>query len=335
LERTLYERAINNATLGRARTVGTPRKWNYYNPQRYMEYQTANHQESALVYRLIAPLLELWNRKFVWQWQRDIALQRGYTMDDFYVYTERELRRSPFLEHVWRESTHPYQWLMYKARRRRYYKVERIIQGFFVPDHVRQDVQNHTMIDTLRAVEDWNNFMYQNYYSDMSPTSAHGRGGKLNPLELFLLFGFWKPEAWQRYFFNEETYDLPSNMEEFHAATANPFNVDLETEEGKREFEAKVNKLVADYPGYYVPEGESFNFATFYAKRALKEGGDLSRFDAETLEQARVDLDDQISAQQSLSLSSGEDGETMVGTSSLGMETSELIEPEQRRAFMN
>lgn len=175
LERTLYEKAINNATLGRARTLGSPKKWNYYDNNQYAQYTSAYTEKNNFVYKLLTPFLNFWNKKFVWQWQRDIALQRGYTMDDFYVYTERELRRSPFLEHVWRESTHPYQWLMFKARRRRYYKVERIIQGFFVPEHVRQDVQNHTMCDTLQTADEWKSFMYQNYYSDMTPTSSHGR----------------------------------------------------------------------------------------------------------------------------------------------------------------
>lgn len=256
-------------------------------------------------------------------------------MDDFYVHTERELRRSPFLEHVWRESTHPYHWLMFKARRRRYYKVERIIQGFFVQDHVRQDVQNHTMCETLRTADEWQGFMYQNYYSDMTPTSVHGTGGKLNPLEVFNLYGFWKPEAWERYFYNESTYDLPSNMADYYDPFVNPFNLELDTEEGKREFEAKVNQLVADYPGYFVPEGESFNFNAYYAKRALKYGGDVSRFDAETLESARLELEDQAASQESLRLASGAEGEGTVGTNTLGTETNELIEPRQRRAFMN
>lgn len=154
-------------------------------------------------------------------------------------------------------------------------------------------------------------------------------------MEVFNLYGLWKPEAWERYFFNETAYDLPSNLKEFNAPFVNPWNLDLETEEGKREFEAKTNQLVADYPGYFVPEGESFNFNAYYAKRALKYGGDVSKFDAETLETARADIENQIASESSLQLGGGVAGEGKVGTSTLGTVTSELIQPEKKRAFMN
>jgi len=36
-----------------------------------------------------------------------------------------------------RESLHPYQWIFAKKRRARYYKVERGLRGFWVPDYIR------------------------------------------------------------------------------------------------------------------------------------------------------------------------------------------------------
>lgn len=157
----------------------------------------------------------------------------------------------------------------------------------------------------------------------------------MNPLEVFNLYGWWQPEAWERYFYNEKTYDLPSNMAEFNAPFVNPWNLDLDTEEGRREFESKVNQLVADYPGYFVPEGESFNFNSYYAKRALKYGGDTTKFDANTLSSARAELENQLNSQETLGIAGGHQAEGKVGHSTLGTETSELIKPEKRRAFMN
>ena len=38
---------------------------------------------------------------------------------------------------------HPYQYVMFRARRARYYKVERSVRGFYVQDFVRKEVINY------------------------------------------------------------------------------------------------------------------------------------------------------------------------------------------------
>merc|ERR1712183_317440 len=97
--------------------------------------------ENSLLFRAGEMILYPLYKTFWWKWQRDIALQRGYAMDDFYQVSDKDLRRSPFFEHIWRETCHPYQYLMAKYKRMRYYKVERIIQGFYVPDHLRDEAK--------------------------------------------------------------------------------------------------------------------------------------------------------------------------------------------------
>ena len=139
-------------------------------------------------------------------------------------------------------------------------------------------------------------------------------------------------DGWERHFYNEAVYDLPE--EDMKEAFTNPFGLDLETEAGRRELESKVNKIVADYPGCLVPEGDSFNFTAYYAKRAIKYGGDVSEFSTEVLESARAELEQQSQNEQSFRVTAG-DGEGYVGTPTLGTEVSSKIEPEQRRAFMN
>jgi len=49
------------------------------------------------------------------------------------------LRRDPWFESIARGSFHPYTWLFFKRRRARYYKVERGVRGFFVPDWVNKE----------------------------------------------------------------------------------------------------------------------------------------------------------------------------------------------------
>ena len=173
LERSLYERLFNTKTFGRARTIAKPRKPVYKDVENMREY-VSYLNEASILGKLLQPFTSWYHKNMVHKYQRDIAMQRGYIMDDIHLHEERELRRSPFMEHVWRESTHPYHWLFFKARRRRYYKVERTLQGYFVPDYVKNEVKQRTTIETMLAADEWNRFMHENYYSDMTPSSASG-----------------------------------------------------------------------------------------------------------------------------------------------------------------
>jgi hypothetical protein len=83
-------------------------------------------------------------------------------------------------------------------------------------------------------------------------------------LEFLTVYGLWRQEGWERYFLNEKKYNLPSN-EEMNEMIIKPMGLDLETEDGRQEFESKVNKLINDNPGMVVPEGEKFNFQFYYA----------------------------------------------------------------------
>ena len=53
---------------------------------------------------------------------------------------------------------------------------------------------------------------------------------------------------------------------------------DLDTESGRKEFEVEVERFVKLYPGAVCKVGESFDFPAFYARRALANGQDLSKF---------------------------------------------------------
>ncbi len=46
-------------------------------------------------------------------------------------------------------SFHPYQWVLFRQRRARYYKVERAVRGFFVPDYIRKEAESRLLSDTL------------------------------------------------------------------------------------------------------------------------------------------------------------------------------------------
>ena len=175
LEKSLYERLFNREIFGRARKMGTARKPLYLDYDKWNQYACNGFtKDKSFIGKLLHPFMYWYTKHWIWRYQRDIALQRGYVMDDFYIHAEHEMRRSSFLEHVWRESTHPYQHIFFKARRRRYFKVERTLQGFFVPEHVREEAKQRTMAETLDAQAEWNEFQYTNYTSDMAPATASG-----------------------------------------------------------------------------------------------------------------------------------------------------------------
>lgn len=121
---------------------------------------------------------------------------------------------------------------------------------------------------------------------------------------------------------------------EYRRHFTNPFGINLETESGRREFEAKINQLVSDYPGWFVPEGESFNFTAFYARRAIAYGEDTTQFSSDVLDSARAELEQQTRINNALGVD--HEGDAKVGTTSVGQVVNRVISRDcGRRAFMN
>lgn len=79
-------------------------------------------------------------------------------------------------------------------------------------------------------------------------------------------------------FYNEQGY-LDYSMKDYEEAK-DPFSqYDLESEGGRREFEAHVNRFIKLYPGNIVQEGEAYDFEAYYIKHAIENGRDLAKFD--------------------------------------------------------
>lgn len=178
-EKNLYEKIFNVAFLGRARYIESPSKAYFENPYSYMRVarwqEEHNHSLLKLWYKLISPFTNWWDRNMVYAYRRDIELQRGFLPDDIELYDENELRRGLFLENVFREATHPYQHLFHHYRRMRFFKVERSVQGFHVPDYIRKESEKRTLYQAILLSRKWNDFVYMNFYSDMTPQTYHTR----------------------------------------------------------------------------------------------------------------------------------------------------------------
>lgn len=101
------------------------------------------------------------------------------------------------------DRLHPYHVTLKGKRRERYYKIERALKGFFVPQHVRAEAEAQTLTTAVKLKEEWDRFMFINFWSDMTPK---GRGTvipKLIPLEWFMINGALTQEAYDQYFYNE------------------------------------------------------------------------------------------------------------------------------------
>lgn len=310
-EKLIYESIFNTRALGRQRVIGAPRKWFTANKDTESKIAAHYYFTSGLVgalYKSIEGALS-W---IFWKWPRDYASQRGLAMEDFLVHADRELRRDLLFEHIIRQGCHPYQHLFFKRRRARFYKIERGLRGFFVPDYLRKEGESVLLKDTLAVKEEWDNYVYKNWISDMTPSMRYTAMHRLIALEIFNVYGILKPEAWERYFYNEAIYD-DYDADDLKAAQT-PFGVfNFEREDNKRAFESEVNRFIQLYPGTIVAEGEQFNFKEFYAKYAIAHGKDTSKLDANQVEELRQKLsgDEEVS---SLKLPAEKVGKSTLGT---------------------
>jgi hypothetical protein len=210
-------------------------------------------------------------------------------------------------------SCHPYQHLLFRRRRARYYKVERALRGFMVPDYLKKEAESRLFADTFALRDEWENFQYKNYYSDMTPTQRYTAMHRLIPLEVFNVYGLLREEAWDRYFYNEVIND--SYTEEDYKAASNPFpQYNLDTEEGRRAFEAEVNRFAELYPGSITKEGEQFNFREFYARYAIVNNKDTSKLDTKFVEEIRNKIGNEDKGVSSLNLLEKKVGSNNIGT---------------------
>jgi hypothetical protein len=183
-EKNLYERLLNSSILGRARSIGSPSKFYFENSHNYMRVSNWHKEHNSILtlwFKLFSPFSSWWDRNMVYGYRRGIELDRGYIPDDTELYEETELRRGLFLENVFREATHPYQHLFHIYRRMRYFKVERAVQGFIVPDYIRKEAEKRTLYQAILLSRKWNDFVYMNFTSDMTPMTYYTRVTSSDP----------------------------------------------------------------------------------------------------------------------------------------------------------
>jgi hypothetical protein len=292
LEKILYEKLFNNSMLGRQRVIGAARHWEYDPADKLWEKAYKEGPpltKTTGLWRTFEPI-------FAWafyHWPRDICIKRGIAMEDVLLFHDRELRRDVLFEHINRQSLHPMMHQLFKRRRTRWSKVERGLRGFFVPDTLQKEASSRLLGDTYKNIVEWQNFLAVNWWNDMTPTIHWPTTARLIPLEIVIMYGIFNNDYYQRYFYNEtETELTQAEVDKIYKEKFDPKkDFDLDTEEGKREFESEVNRFNQLYPGFIAKDNEQYNFKQFYAKWAITHNKDTSRFDTKLIEDVKAKLE--------------------------------------------
>lgn len=174
------------------------------------------------------------------------------------------MRRCVLFQHVARESVHPYHWVLKARRRERYYKVERGLRGFFVPEYIRNEAKSQTYQDYIKLRKEWTTFTHNNYWSDMTPSAHRTVIPRLFLLELPLNYGLLRPDAWSKFFMNENISEWYTEKELAQVRNRKKFPYDLTTSQGKKLFEEEITDLNENHPGMVAVEGQKFDFKSYY-----------------------------------------------------------------------
>jgi hypothetical protein len=252
LEKILYEKVFNSKLLGRQRNITRPSKI-YADDDFWLSLFP-----TFKVYHVFDRLV-VWMMSREWKYQKLRLDQIGLTHEDVTMYVEEEYRRSPYLEHIFRESTHPYQSLFFNWRRQRYFKVDMVLKGFEAPQYIRDEAQQRTYFDSYVNLYKWQHFVNHNYNSEITPMTYMYNGTR-TLLELFMIYGLVSRNSWNRYFFNEERYyGIQKFAEDVKEHNSNRKNLNLSDPQDLKEFEERANSLNKLFPGFFAPEGQEVN----------------------------------------------------------------------------
>ena len=276
LERILYEKLINTKLTGRNRNI-TKVTRNHPDDDQWLamfpRFRIFNVFNRAISYIMSKE----------WKYAKMRSDQCGLAFEDTKLYVEEDFRRSPYFEHIQRESAHPYQYNMFAWRRQRYFKVDMAVKGFEAPKYIKDEAQKRTFFDSYVNIYKWQHFVDYNYSSELTG-STYMYNGTRTILEIFMIYGLLSRSAWNRYFFNEERYYSINNVyEDFKAHNVGFIkNLDLSDPEHLAEFEKRANSFNEKFPGYFAPEGEKVNMKKIID--TLKEIKDEFGFDKLTSE---------------------------------------------------
>lgn len=337
LERILYERAVNNNALGRARKIVAPKLW-YKNGRK--EYNStvfwpgqdfiSRALESAMKY------LSILEYKNFYQ----MTKCQGVPVESFLAMREEDWRRGVLAENMKRENLHPHSMLIQGAIRCRYWKVDKYQPGFEVPDYIVEQTHAEPVMETRTYSQGiW--ALMSEYQREMMPRNYLFKSRRVL-LDFAIFHELINRENWNRLFYNEGYYT--AEVDEAEAEEEQRlWDIDYTDPVERKNFKFWMERQLKDYPGFFAREGDAFDYETFFRNHTAMKNHVKPN---ESMSRAEIDAwhGDKQSTQTRNSLYSNEakrvlkndfdDEEVIENKNTVGTKMPEEITPMKYKAWM-
>lgn len=247
LEKIVFEKIFNRKIFGRDRRITQPSRIELLE-----EFCLRMTPMSQYLVKFIPNKWLVVLGSYQYKFYRWNLLSRGFSWEDSTLYSDEMLRHSAVFSHIYRENMNPYQYNLIAFRRRRYYKVDYAVEGFYAQEEVQRDAAKQYFLQVRPEILKFQR-LYQEYQNEMIPQTHHTNGAIGSVFDLLFFKNLFLRIGWNRYFFNEEHYVSPAELREDIYASSQKLS-----ERQKREYMQFYNR---HNPGILAPDGEEVNFA--------------------------------------------------------------------------
>jgi hypothetical protein len=337
LERILYEKAVNTNLLGRARKIASPSTWH---KEKILRNNTTVFWPGGILFQgiknfFLERMVSMEYKSFY-----EFTKAQGVPMSDFLAMSEAGWRRDILAEQMKRENLHPFVQMVHAHTRCRFWKVDKHMKGFEVPDWVSNESHGQALIDNIdysNSIKD----VLAEYTREMMPRIYMWRSRRVI-LDILIVHGLINRKNWNRLFYNEAFYTdelLEIEEDRKRIERAKDF-----TQTGNQAmFKAWMEARIKKFPGVYTREGESFDYDTFFRNHAvvnghMKPSEEMSQNEIDAL---RAELMKQSSAsllysdvQNKILHQTAEDEEVLERKNTVGTQMPQEISPMKYKAWM-
>ena len=246
LEKIFTEKLFNHKIFGRDRRITKPSRIELLEEFCLRMTPWGQYLVKLIPARWLVVLGSLQYKFYRWN-----IISRGFSWEDTAIYSDEMLRHSAIFSHIYRENMNPYQYNLIAFRRRRYYKVDYAVEGFYAQEEVQREAAQQTFLEVRPEILKFQRLFHE-YQNEMIPQTHYTNGSLGSIFDLLFFRNVFLRVGWNRYFFNEEHYVNPNELREDLAATTQSLG-DAEA----RDYMRFYNK---HYPGIIAPDGEEVDF---------------------------------------------------------------------------
>lgn len=254
LEKILTEKIFNTKTLGRARAIELPRKFDHRD-----QITLGRSPWMNTLVRILPNSFKISFSSWRYKGSRWNGVIRGLSFDDYALQNEDQLRRGVIWEHIVRENMHPYHYMVTILRRGAWSKVDFGVDGFEAQEEIQQDAKNRYWLKVRPNIMEWHK-IYGSYMSDEVPQTFFGNGTFVGLLDMTLLYNFFRKMTWNRFFINEN--NLSGTKEYYEEAF--PAWCTTVGKLDEKKFTNYIQELNDRFPGLFAPDGQRVDMDQFF-----------------------------------------------------------------------